>query len=77
MAVTTVQKPSTVFTAGSAVSGDLHTQNTRLALHTTLVEKRVSEALGQHVFRVSGLGMIDDTGDRRRQSAELQGRAAA
>ena len=54
----------------------MYGQNARLARQITLLEKRLSEALGQQVFRASGLGAVDETGDLRRHITELEQRVA-
>ena len=83
-AVTAAQEQSLTVAVDSAIStaslhadlANMHAQNTRLARHITLLEKRLSEALGQQVIRASGLGAIDETGDIRRHMTELEQRVA-
>jgi chromosome segregation ATPase len=84
VAVTTAQRQSPTVTVDSAIStaslhadlANMHAQNTRLARHITLLEKRLSEALGQQVMRASGLGAVDETGDLRCHITELEQRVA-
>jgi hypothetical protein len=55
---------------------NMHAQNTRLARHITLLETRLSEALGNQAYKASGLGVVDETSDLRRYIAELEQRTA-
>ena len=83
-AVTAAQREPAFVATDSAVSvaslrtelANLHAQNTRLARHITLLEARLSEALGQQAFRASGLGAVDETNDLRRYITELEQRTA-
>ena len=47
-------------------------QNERLRRQVTKLASRLSEALGEEVFRASGLGGPDDTEQLRRQVGELE-----
>ena len=55
---------------------NMHAQNIRLARHITLLETRLSEALGKRAYNASGLGVVDETSDLRRYIAELEQRTA-
>jgi len=76
------QEPATPTHHDSTVSvaslhaelANLHAQNARLAKHITMLERRLSEALGAGVYRDSGLGAVDETPDLRRQLTELENR---
>jgi chromosome segregation ATPase len=50
--------------------------NERLRRQVTRLSRRLSEALGEEVFRASGLGGPDDTEQLRRQVGELEQAAA-
>jgi hypothetical protein len=44
---------------------NLHGQNTRLSRRITLLERRLSEALGVHAYQASSLGTPDVTAERQ------------
>ena len=83
-AVTAAQREPAFVATDSAFSvaslraelANMHAHNTRLARHITLLETRLSEALGKQALRASGLGVVDETGDIRRYIAELEQRTA-
>ena len=80
--VTAAQREPAVLTPDSVVSvaslrtelANMQAQNTRLARHITMLETRLSEALGKQAYKASGLGIIDETSDLRRCIAELKQR---
>ena len=82
--VTAAQREPAFVATDSAVSvaslhtelANMHAQNTRLARHITLLETRLSEALGKQAYKASGLGVVDETSDLRRYIAELEQRTA-
>lgn len=51
---------------------NLRAHNERLRRQVTKLARRLSEVLGEEVFRASGLGSPDDTGQLRRRAAELE-----
>jgi cell division protein FtsB len=51
---------------------NLRAHNERLRRQVSKLAKRLSEALGEEVFRASGLGGPDDTEQLRRRVAELE-----
>jgi cell division protein FtsB len=51
---------------------NLRAHNERLRRQVTKLARRLSEALGEEVFRASGLGGPDDTEQLRRRAAELE-----
>jgi Family of unknown function (DUF6262) len=51
---------------------NLRAHNERLRRQVTKLARRLSEALGEEVFRASGLGGPDDTEALRRQVAQLE-----
>ena len=53
---------------------NLHGQNTRLSRRITLLERRLSEALGVHAYQASGIGAQDVTAERQRQITTLDQR---
>jgi len=56
---TPTHRDSTVSVASlHAELANLHAQNARLAKHITMLERRLSEALGAGVYRDSGLGAV-------------------
>ena len=83
-AVTAAQREPVLVATDSGVSvaslhtelANMHAQNTRLARHITLLETRLSEALGKQAYKASGLGVVDETSDLRRYIAELEQRTA-
>jgi chromosome segregation ATPase len=83
-AVTAAQREPAFAATDSAVSGaslrtelaNMHAQNSRLTRHITLLETRLSEALGKQAYKASGLGVVDETNDLRRSIAQLEQRTA-
>ena len=65
-AVTAAQREPSLLATDSPVSvaslhtelANMHAQNTRLARHITLLETRLSEALGNQTYKASGLGVV-------------------
>ncbi len=51
---------------------NVRAQNERLRRQVNKLAKRLSEALGEEVFRASGLGQPDDTEQLRQQAAALE-----
>jgi chromosome segregation ATPase len=51
---------------------NLRAHNERLRRQVTKLTRRLSDALGEEVFRAGGLGGPDDTEQLRRQVADLQ-----
>jgi regulator of replication initiation timing len=51
---------------------NLRAHNQRLRRQVTKLARRLSEALGEEVFRASGLGGPDDTEQLRRRAADLE-----
>jgi hypothetical protein len=51
---------------------NLRAHNERLRRQVTRLARRLSEVLGEEVFRASGLGGPDDTEQLRRRAAELE-----
>lgn len=51
---------------------NLRAHNERLRRQVTKLVRRLSEVLGEEVFRASGLGSPDDTGQLHRRAAELE-----
>src|SRR6266536_301630 len=51
---------------------NLRAHNERLRRQVTTLARRLSEALGEEVFRTSGLGQPDDTKQLRQQAAALE-----
>ena len=51
---------------------NLHAQSERLRRQVNKLAQRLSEALGEEVFRASGLGQPDDTEQLRQQVAALE-----
>ncbi len=77
MAVPEPAAPTTVATAVSRASllaevANQREQNLRLARHIQKLEAKLSDLLGEQVFRASGLGGPDDTEQLRRRVSELE-----
>lgn len=64
---TTVSKRSLL-----ADLANLRDQNERLRRQNTTLSSRLSEALGEEVFRASGIRLTDETGQLRTQIGELE-----